>query len=151
MDINSADGWATWEAFICFSTIKVLLSVKILVLPLSKRDGKIWPWLKTLDTYMSYCCFAKSRQKAYGMLLLAYLQKHCRGYKTYQITPVWKQTAGARFYLGHGRAPEIIEEQVADRRRRPQVLVVEDGRDVIKHEAAREAVPVAPHHQSSQK
>lgn len=88
----------------------------------------------TRYVYMSYCCFAKSRQKlAYGMLLLA------------------KVDCGCLLYLGHGRAPEIIEEQVADRSRGPQVLVVEDGRDVVKHEAAREAVPVASHHQSSQK
>ena len=53
--------------------------------------------------------------------------------------------------LGHGRPPEVIEEQVEEGRRRPQVLVVEDRRDVVKHEAARQAVPVAAHHQSSQK
>lgn len=30
-------------------------------------------------------------------------------------------------HLSHGRAPEVIEEEVAERGSRPQVLVVQDG------------------------
>lgn len=90
------------------------------------------------------------------MLLLANLLEDCLQACLHGVQNLLNHTcvkidSRCMLYLGHGRAPEIIEEQVADRCRGPQVLVVEDGRDVIKHEAAREAVPVASHHQSSQK
>lgn len=45
-------------------------------------------------------------------------------------------------YLGHERAPEIIEEEVGDGRVRPQVLVVFDGRDVVEDETALQRIPV---------
>lgn len=54
-------------------------------------------------------------------------------------------------YLSHRSAPEVIEEEVSERGRGPQVFVVEDGRNVIKHEPTGQTVPVTPHHQPSQK
>ena len=58
---------------------------------------------------------------------------------------------GALVYLSHRGPPEVIEEQVVKRGCGPQVLIVKDCGDIIKHKATCQAVPVAPHHQSSQK
>lgn len=44
-------------------------------------------------------------------------------------------------YLGHERAPEVIEEEVGDRRVRSNVFVVFDGRYVVEHETALRRVP----------
>ena len=44
--------------------------------------------------------------------------------------------------LVHGRAPEVIEEQVAPRHVSPQVLIVSDGSDVIEDEIAVQRIPV---------
>ena len=48
----------------------------------------------------------------------------------------------AATYLGHQSAPEVVEEEVADGRVRPDVFVVLDGRNVVENESALERVPV---------
>ncbi len=50
----------------------------------------------------------------------------------------------------HGRAPEVVEEEVEQRRGGAQVPVVAHGGDVVEHEAAAEAVPVAQPAQGDQ-
>lgn len=49
---------------------------------------------------------------------------------------------GGWAYLGHECAPKVVEEQVGERRVRSQILVVLDGRDVVKDESALQGVPV---------
>lgn len=54
-------------------------------------------------------------------------------------------------HLWHGCAPEVIEEEVLQRRCGTKVFVIQDGRDIIEHETTEQAVPVTSHHQSSEK
>lgn len=54
-------------------------------------------------------------------------------------------------YLWHGCPPEVIEEEVLQWCGGTKVFVIQDSRDIIEHEATEQAVPVAAHHQSSQK
>lgn len=55
------------------------------------------------------------------------------------------------YYLGHRCAPEVIEEEVLQRCGGTKVFVIQDSRDIIEHKTTEQAVPVAAHHQSSQK
>ena len=47
--------------------------------------------------------------------------------------------------LGHGRAPEVVLEELRPWHVRPEVLVLLDGSHVVKNEVAAERVPVEAH------